>query len=94
LIFGVRPNSPIETTIVLASSPRDSRSSSSDAYALSYIGPSRFLYASIGLNGAEPWMSHVISLNTVSNMFTVTKRTPDSTRRRASRQLMPKRLRP
>jgi len=39
-------------------------------------------------------MSHVISLNTVSNMFTVTKRTLASISRRASRQLMPNRLRP
>ena len=48
----------------------------------------------MGLKGAEPWMSQVISLKTVSNMFTVTKRTPASISRRASRQLMPKRLRP
>ena len=41
----------------------------------------------IGLNGAEPWMSQVISLKTVSNMLMVTKRTPRSIIRRARRQL-------
>jgi hypothetical protein len=39
-------------------------------------------------------MSQVISLNTVSNMLTVTNRTPRSIMRRARRQLMPKRFRP
>ena len=42
----------------------------------------------------EPWMSQVISSKTVSNMLTVTNRTPASISRRASRQLWPKRLRP
>ena len=39
-------------------------------------------------------MSQVISSNTVSNMLTVTKRTPASISRRASRQLWPKRFMP
>ena len=69
-------------------------------YSLAYwdrVAPafhSMLQFLLMGLNGADPWMSQVISLNTVSNMFTVTNRTPASTRRRASRQLMPKRFRP
>ena len=39
-------------------------------------------------------MSQVISSNTVSNMLTVTNRTPASISRRASRQHWPKRVRP
>ena len=39
-------------------------------------------------------MSQVISSKTVSNMLTVTKRTPASISRRASRQLWPKRVMP
>ena len=39
-------------------------------------------------------MSQVISLKTVSNMLTVTNRTPRSISRRASRQLWPNRVRP
>ena len=39
-------------------------------------------------------MSQVISSNTVSNMLTVTKRTPASIMRRASRQLCPNRFMP
>src|SRR5438045_4175876 len=41
----------------------------------------------MSVNGREPWMSQVISSKTVSNMLTVTKRTPRSISRRASRQL-------
>src|SRR5258708_661746 len=41
LIFGVRPNSPIATTIVLESSPRSCKSSRSRLYAVSDIGPTR-----------------------------------------------------
>ena len=46
------------------------------------------------LNGAAPWQSHVTRLKTVSNMLTVTTRTPASTSRRASRQLCPNEVRP
>src|SRR2546425_6276676 len=46
------------------------------------------------VNGADPWMSHVSSLKTVSNMLMVTKRTPRSIRRLASRHPCPKRFMP
>ena len=48
----------------------------------------------IEVNGFEPWMSHVISSNTVMNVLMVTNRTPASINRRASKQHWPKRVSP
>src|SRR5437016_11655714 len=67
LILGVRPNSPIATTIVLSYMPRSFSSSTSELYPLSNHGPQSVRYASIGVNGDEPCISQVISLKTVSN---------------------------
>ena len=74
--------------------PRWSRSSISALYAWSYIGATMFFMPSIDVNGFVPWMSHVISSNTVRNVLIVTNRTPASTSRRASRQHWPKRFMP
>ena len=49
---------------------------------------------SIEVNGFEPWMSQVISSNTVRNALIVTNRTPLSISRRASRQHWPNRVMP
>ena len=46
------------------------------------------------VKGFEPWMSQVISSNTVRNVLTVTNRTPASINRLASRQHWPNRVMP
>ena len=63
-------------------------------YAWSYIGQTMSFMPSIDVNGLVPWMSQVISSNTVRNVLTVTNRTPASISRRASRQHWPKRFMP
>ena len=52
----------------------------------SYIGATISRMPSMDVNGLEPWMSQVISSNTVRNELIVTKRTPASTSRRDNRQ--------
>ena len=81
-------------TIVVANKPRSARSVKSAVYARSKFGTTSSAICWMSVNGREPWMSQVISLNTVSNMFTVTKRTPASISRRAKRHDWPKRVRP
>ena len=62
--------------------------------AVSKFGTTSFAICVTSVNGFDPWMSHVTSSNTVSNMFTVTNRTPASIRRRAIRHDRPNRVRP
>ena len=63
-------------------------------YAWSKFGATSFDICTMSVNGFDPWMSQVTSSNTVSNMFTVTNRTPASISRRAIRQHWPNRVRP
>ncbi len=63
-------------------------------YDWSYIGQTMSRIPSIEVNGFEPWMSQVISSNTVRKALIVTNRTPLSISRRASRQLWPNRVIP
>ena len=80
--------------MVSSSKPRCVKSSNRALYPWSYAGATMSRIPSIDVNGFEPWMSQVISSNTVMNVFTVTNRTPASIKRRASKQLWPKRFMP
>ena len=50
------------------------------------MGHTMSFMPAMDVNGLDPWMSQVISSNTVRKVLMVTKRTPLSTNRRASRQ--------
>jgi hypothetical protein len=74
LIRGVRPNSPVTTTIVESSSPRADRSRNSALIALSYIGSSESFST-----------AKLPSCVSQFEWSMVTHRTPASTKRRAMR---------
>ena len=84
---GVRPNSPIATTSVFSYRPRWIRSSISAPMARSSGGMNSFAPTSVLCRPPVPWWSQ-------GTQLTVTKVTPDSTSRRASKALWPNVCRP
>src|SRR4029079_15093564 len=90
-IFGVRPNSPIQTMVVVSSSPRSWRSSRRAAQAGSRTPHSFFTLPKVCSRVSQP-----IPLFTpgAEDKVTSTNGTPRSMSRRASRQPWPNRLRP
>src|SRR5262249_43751951 len=94
LTCGVRPTAPAAPTIVVEGCPGSAGPPTTAVTALSKFGATSLDICWMSVNGREPWMSQVTSSKTVSNMLTVTNRTPRSMSRRASRQLWPKRVRP
>src|SRR5205085_2529946 len=77
---GVRPNSPPQTTSVSFKSPRAFRSVSRPE-----MGLSEALHHLLWLVSTFSWASHPLP----DPQYNSTKRTPRSTRRRASRQFWP-----
>src|SRR5262249_39283454 len=91
LILGVRPNSPIQTIVVVSKSPRSFRSSSRADHAWSSTPQSRLTDSKLFW-----WVSHPIPFCTpgAEDRVTSTNGTPRSTSRRASRHPWPKSVRP